>query len=435
MKKIIFILISVLIFTSIVQAQLTAKGKYKIYSDYPGVDKILMFNGIDATSEITFNGKVTNISWYKFTDPTNPLTSLSFTSPQENTSFVVPEDNTGYILEVDGVKTTFWVFNYENYLLKNSTVLFVENDPKNQCNGLKINVQSTPIVYESLSGISYTLKRNCTLTYQTQEWVDKEWKPKDISIDVILPIAVIEITEVPIGETQFILNGDQFGEDFNIGSGISAQYSAVAVKCKITTKTTMRSETNEAEFPSETSISGSSPLDVLFQSNAYEPGNKFYNWSLFKNNELIIKRTDVDFRYNFVEAGSYKVLLTVNNDYCSFSDSVTVSVSSSGIQAPNVFTPNGDDINDEFRVGYRSITSFQCWVYNRWGRKVYYWNDPQKGWDGKINGKDAPQGAYFYVIKAYGADFDKNSKPDPTTKKRIGEYYLKGDINLLRGKK
>jgi hypothetical protein len=64
---------------------------------------------------------------------------------------------------------------------------------------------------------------------------------------------------------------------------------------------------------------------------------------------------------------------------------------------------------------------------------VFYWNDPQKGWDGKIKGKDAAPGPYFYVIRAYGTDFDPKSERDKVTKRRIGEYILKGDINLLRG--
>jgi len=86
---------------------------------------------------------------------------------------------------------------------------------------------------------------------------------------------------------------------------------------------------------------------------------------------------------------------------------------------PNVFTPNGDGQNDEFRVAYKSIITFQAWVYNRWGRKVFSWSDPQKGWDGNINGKKATTGPYFYVIKATGSDGVK--------------YLKKGDINLLRG--
>jgi len=91
------------------------------------------------------------------------------------------------------------------------------------------------------------------------------------------------------------------------------------------------------------------------------------------------------------------------------------------LEVPNVFTPNGDGINDEFRVAYQSLTKFEAWIYNRWGRLVYHWNDPQKGWDGNIGGKKAAEGAYFYVIKAVGSDGIK--------------YLKKGDINLLRGKK
>ena len=113
------------------------------------------------------------------------------------------------------------------------------------------------------------------------------------------------------------------------------------------------------------------------------------------------------------------VKVTVSNDKtCSYSDSITVTVSTSSIQAPNVFTPNGDGYNDEFRVAYKSILTFHCWVYNRWGRLVYEWTDPMKGWDGNINGKEASPGPYYYVIKATGNDGKK--------------YKLKGDINLLR---
>jgi hypothetical protein len=63
------------------------------------------------------------------------------------------------------------------------------------------------------------------------------------------------------------------------------------------------------------------------------------------------------------------------------------------------------------------------------------WTNPTKGWDGKINGVDATPGPYFYVIKANGSDYDPKSTPNATTHRRIGEYLLKGDINLLRGVK
>ena len=120
-----------------------------------------------------------------------------------------------------------------------------------------------------------------------------------------------------------------------------------------------------------------------------------------------------------------------------------MNISVSDLQVPNVFTPNGDGLNDEFRVQYRSLAEFHCWVYNRWGKLVYEWTDPAKGWDGTINGSPAAEGAYFYVIRARGTDADP--KQGYTTKaayrraqlnsdKMVGIYQLSGDINLIRGK-
>ena len=132
----------------------------------------------------------------------------------------------------------------------------------------------------------------------------------------------------------------------------------------------------------------------------------------------------------------------------SFTDDtvMTVAIAESYLAVPNVFKPNGDCKNDEFRVAYRSLREFHCWVYNRWGKLVYAWDDPAKGWDGTINGRPAAEGAYFYVIRALGTDAPKNAqyiglKASYQKKKAnaddavVGVYQLSGDINLLRGKK
>lgn len=147
-----------------------------------------------------------------------------------------------------------------------------------------------------------------------------------------------------------------------------------------------------------------------------------------------------------MDKGNYRAIVVVSNSQCAL-DSVefTISVSESMLLVPNVFTPNGDGANDEFRVAYRSIKEFHCVVFNRWGHKVFEWDDPAKGWDGTINGKPASEGAYFYVIRALGTDADANAsymlKPIYTKKLKkqdealIGVYQLSGSINLLRGGK
>lgn len=228
--------------------------------------------------------------------------------------------------------------------------------------------------------------------------------------------------------------------------------SVKAVKMELTSLATARGSederSNERNRPtSQNLIQGSEysgPLEVAFYSNP-TPGVQFYQWKIYKSTELLVTRNAQDIRYTFSEPGAYRVVCAVNNAYCtSDSSEVAVQISESYLAVPNVFTPNGDGKNDEFRVAYRSLKEFHCWVYNRWGKLVFEWTDPAKGWDGTINGRPAAEGAYYYVIRALGTDAAKNagysSKISYTKKKLgadesvIGVYQMSGDINLLRGK-
>ena len=74
----------------------------------------------------------------------------------------------------------------------------------------------------------------------------------------------------------------------------------------------------------------------------------------------------------------------------------------------------------EWKVAYKSIVEFKCWIFNRWGEQIYHYQDPSGGWDGRYHGKLVPPGVYYYVIEARGADGQK--------------YKLKGHINILRSK-
>lgn len=91
------------------------------------------------------------------------------------------------------------------------------------------------------------------------------------------------------------------------------------------------------------------------------------------------------------------------------------------LQMPNAFSPNGDGINDIYKAksGYQGITEFRAIIFNRWGQKLYEWNDPAEGWDGTYKGKPVKEGVYFVLVKAKGSD---------------GKIYnIKRDVNLLRG--
>ncbi len=67
---------------------------------------------------------------------------------------------------------------------------------------------------------------------------------------------------------------------------------------------------------------------------------------------------------------------------------------------PNTFTPDGDKINDEFKInGFIQIKNFSMKVYNRWGEQVFESNNPDKGWDGTFMGDKVPNGSFIYMVE------------------------------------
>jgi gliding motility-associated-like protein len=118
---------------------------------------------------------------------------------------------------------------------------------------------------------------------------------------------------------------------------------------------------------------------------------------------------------------TYKVVVTTA-DGCESSTTVTVNViEPPKLTIPTAFTPNGDDVNDVFRMVGRDITEIQTFVvFNRWGQEVYANAGNQlDGWDGTFKGQEQPSGVYAYYIeyKQKGSD----------------EVQLKkGNVTLLR---
>lgn len=71
---------------------------------------------------------------------------------------------------------------------------------------------------------------------------------------------------------------------------------------------------------------------------------------------------------------------------------------------PNVFSPNQDGVNDEFKpFPYRFIDGIEIKIFNRWGQQVFTTEDPEIRWNGKAQktGSDCADGIYFYTLKVY----------------------------------
>lgn len=73
-------------------------------------------------------------------------------------------------------------------------------------------------------------------------------------------------------------------------------------------------------------------------------------------------------------------------------------------ELPNVFTPNGDGINDIFiPFPYKFVEKVNMTIYNRWGNEVFKTEDPDINWDGTDmqTGKPVSDGVYYYVCDVY----------------------------------
>jgi gliding motility-associated-like protein len=104
--------------------------------------------------------------------------------------------------------------------------------------------------------------------------------------------------------------------------------------------------------------------------------------------------------------GSTIYTLTVtDSNSCSSSDNVTITVIMSEFDEmiSNLFTPNGDGINDTWYI--ENITNYpgnEVTVYNIYGNKVYEKKEYTNDWNGTYNGSVLPDGTYYYILKFEG---------------------------------
>ena len=129
----------------------------------------------------------------------------------------------------------------------------------------------------------------------------------------------------------------------------------------------------------------------------------FYNLILLililSNVYIINAQSSGDLNYD-ENLNIYRVvaLRNQNNPIESVSNAVIVE-KPYALYSPNAFSPDGDGINDLFKVSGQGMSDFQIEIYNRWGQMVYKSIDLSNGWDGTFKGKNLPTGTYVYKIK------------------------------------
>jgi gliding motility-associated-like protein len=153
--------------------------------------------------------------------------------------------------------------------------------------------------------------------------------------------------------------------------------------------------------------------DLVLETNYYSLPNSI-QW--YKEGIAILGETSSSLVVPPNTTGQYQVRTTYN-DGCTIATYNTFT-SEFKLIMPNVFSPNGDKINDLFKpISYDCKNKTILLIYNRWGQIVFESTEFPLAWDGTTNGKDCSSGVYFWTIQLNGKE---------------GEIRESGSVTLFR---
>ncbi len=169
---------------------------------------------------------------------------------------------------------------------------------------------------------------------------------------------------------------------------------------------------------------GCDPLTVLFTNSSQNATN--YAWDFGNGNTLNVPNTASQTQ---IFSNSTNVQLIASQGNCADTAFVSIIISICGcmdplatnynpaanfddgsctyplptVEVPNVFTPGGDNVNDQFFLTTTNSTSIELTILNRWGNTLYESTGINPAWNGKTqNGSEANEGVYFYKYKVNG---------------------------------
>jgi gliding motility-associated-like protein len=132
-------------------------------------------------------------------------------------------------------------------------------------------------------------------------------------------------------------------------------------------------------------------------------GFQLVRWDLGDGNQIDGREV----QYRFTTPGTYTITLLLIDSICNrtFTETHTLDVGDYDLEnfLPNVFTPNGDGINDFWQLANPQALvrypGFQLKLYNRWGSLVFETDQPQFRWPGTQAGNALAEGVFFWVVQ------------------------------------
>ena len=404
-------------------SQLTAPGStYSELTQYPQAtpkDPIFIFCGSDGSLQVStiMTGEKT-FSWEIYNSQSGEFESYFNETSSGNQSAITQLADGGYrvtIVSASGQEVyRGWVFNH-SYSLEGGV------------NESNCDFFSLEAVVNPPSSTYYDLNSNSPVPLDSGYEV--EWREGESIVSRNLNPTIYN---PPTIDSEYVLVvSDRFGCE----TELTVMYYSIVTK---------------AAFSAEP-MTGEAPLEVVFTNQSENGDSDGYEWYFFKDLDEIkqisqgsttpvdsIKEIAYDHSpiYVYENSGIYMVKLVSKktSEFYTCTDTVYLEthivVDTSYVAAPNVFTPNGDGVNDNFVVKFWSMQEVKISIFNRWGRTVHvYENSNVQGfrntwtvsaWDGTIGGRYASPGVYFYVVEGRGRDGQKR--------------WAKGFFHLYRGK-
>ena len=413
------------------QVAFTGDESHKIFEEVPakntGLDMVyVLYDSQQNNMQYTAGSSNATVKWYKF-GATGGAYAEEITSIERNGNISVLKSvipNSGYIIEENTNRKYVWVVNYADYRLRVNSIEAVNDG---DCSSATLNVQGEgdAIVYYSINGARKVLDRKLKLIYNNLVWneTDLMWNSETQEEELQELKSTISLP-APYCNTTFTLTGDRFLEYWGEGISVTSdEYQTQAVTVTTRAEQEQKEADNQVGGGDETTLGGSAPAVITF-SAYYTDAVATKEWQMSHDaefEEIADRRNEDEITVTFEEAGTtfWRFVCSNATGECSaYSDVYQVNIGESMLKCPNAFSPGvTEGVNDEWKVSYKSIVKFKCWIFNTWGVQLCELNDPSQGWDGKYKGKIVKPGVYYYVIDAEGSEGKK--------------YKLKGDINVV----
>ena len=377
---------------ALAEAQLTAPGAHSVrYTAYPAApdvkDPVFIYcndSGSQKGTIVANSPKGSgpfNFSWYQWSDLTKNFSTLLKTVSGVFTSTSDNLGEGGYRVIISGgydTTLTGWIFidkPYSSAKLQNRT-----------CDYVALNGEAAVDTFyyrNPLNGLPVKLPNGVSFLWSSDP--DSYIPRPDFLIDP-------QTFDPPLVDVTYNL---QVSDSFGCMSESSFFYESIHVKADFTVE------------PDK----GEAPLEVTFTDKSIRAS--IYKWEFGDDKDSISDLMN-PLPHIYYKPGEYMVKLTIESDMHCIDSKIfeNIVVDPSSLYIPNVFTPDGDGLNDFFVVESQSLRHLSVEIFSRSGVKVYSFNAEGenlrnwKGWDGNINdsSRKATPGVYFYIISAYGWD-------------------------------